>query len=279
MTNRILSRLLGYGNHSSYDLEMYKDGILRRFVPCSRLMYHVDGMTCVVSIFRPWDEMFVMDVKDSYTVKSKEDSEAFSRHPRPLITFSVEKDNETGLLFVTPGYGDVIKQVNFPNFRESLSGVIETVIWRYSSASRKGLFVLQEKKKSKEEKAYMGILAHYFGGSGANLGFSVVVKIGVVNGQIDYSVDGPVQHPSSSLLYMIDEVCRTGTWKPSACPHCKNIQSQQRRLLLSESEDSDTNLPTPPPKPSHGNTGRFNGDGIGNIIHAKQVRFIKQWIY
>jgi len=104
----------------------------------------------------------------------------------------------------------------------------------------------------------MVTVAHYylnsgrggnFGASCVDIGFSIVVKIGVMsyNGKLGFMVDGPVQHPYSALVYMIEEVTQTGTWKLSACPHCKKIQQQRR--WLSESEDSDTPLPPPPPPP------------------------------
>ena len=106
-----------------------------------------------------------------------------------------------------------------------------------------------------------------------------MVKIGVHNGVLGFSVDGPVEHPTYTLLYMIEEVSRTGMWKLSACPHCKNIQWwQQQRRWLSESEDSDATPPTPS---SHGtqrnvtNKGEFNGDANGGIIQAKYVNFNK----
>ncbi|WVZ15914.1 hypothetical protein V8G54_013480 [Vigna mungo] len=159
-------------------------------------------------------------------------------------------------------------------YSESLSDGVKTQRWVYTCGTRKDLVVIENKKKRKEEQPYMVTVAHYYvnrdsGGSGVDIGFSAVVKIGVVNGKLDYSVDGPVQHPSSAIVYMIEEVSRTGKWKSSACPHCRNIQSQQRRWV-SESEDSDNNLPTPPP--SHGgqqsvsNMGRYNGDGIASSV-------------
>ncbi|XP_052723527.1 uncharacterized protein LOC108345216 isoform X2 [Vigna angularis] len=242
-------RLLGNGKYSSYDIKLGKaatisvkneEGLLKSRW---KLVYDVDEMACTLSIAKLTNER-----------------------------------SETMV-------GTVMKSRSFSKFRESLRCEVETQSWTYTCATMEGLVVTQKKKKSNQEQPYMITVAHYYvnrdsGESGVDIGFSVVVKIGVANGKLDFSVEGPEEHPSLALLYMIEEVCRTGTWKPSACPHCNNIQSQQRRLV-SESEDSDTNLPTPPS--SHGsqqnasNKGRFKGDGIGNIIHAKEVKFIKQF--
>ncbi|XP_014500248.1 uncharacterized protein LOC106761202 [Vigna radiata var. radiata] len=289
-------RLLGNRNYySSYDIKLGKAATIRVIKdekscmgPCSRLMYDVDRMTCVLSIYRPFDEGFILTVQDGHTVKSKEDSEAGSLHKRELITFIAQKGRETGLDVIPIGIGTVLKSVNFSKIRESYGGEVETQSWTYASENSKGLFFLQNKKKSNEVECYMVTIAHYlvnsasggnFGESGVNLGFSVVVKFGVVNGKLDYSVDGPVEHPSSALLYLIEEVCQTGTWKPSACPHCKNIQSRQRRWV-SDSEDSDTNLRTPPfygGQQNTSNKGRFDGDGAGSMFRANSVNFNK-WI-
>ncbi|XP_014500540.1 uncharacterized protein LOC106761464 [Vigna radiata var. radiata] len=197
------------------------------------------------------------------------------------ITIEVKKEKSIGFLYPT---FESASYLTGAEYGESLSGGIKTQRWAYASGTKKGLLVMESKKKSNEKQPYRVTVAHYYvnsGGSDVDVGFSVVVRIRVVNGKLDFIVDGPVEHPTSALHYMIEQVCRTEKWKPSACPHCKDLQSQQRRWV-SDSEDSDSNLLTPPP--SHGgqqsvsNMGRYNGDGIGNIIQAKEVNFNKWWM-
>jgi len=94
-------------------------------------------------------------------------------------------------------------------------------------------------------------------------------------------VEGPEQHPVSSLLYMFDEVNRTGIWKPTMCPHCY----QKRRAKVfwqSDSEDSDSvpiPVPRATPKNARGvaNGGRFQGNGNGNIFENNVMFFRKRW--
>ncbi|WVZ15912.1 hypothetical protein V8G54_013478 [Vigna mungo] len=282
-------RLLGKGNYSSYDIKLGKAATIsvtkeedvwgRRW----KLEYDVDGMTSTLFLLKITDkvsgrETLSISVLDCSAVKK----EVLS-YPWEAITIEVKKEKNIGFLYPTLVSASYLTRAEYG---ESLSGGIKTQRWAYASGTRKGLLVMESKKKSNEKQPYRVTVAHYYvnrdsGGSGVDIGFSGVVKIGVVNGKLDYSVDGPVQHPSSAIVYMIEEVSRTGKWKSSACPHCRNIQSQQRRWV-SESEDSDNNLPTPPP--SHGgqqsvsNMGRYNGDGIGNIIQAKEVNFNKWWM-
>ncbi|KAL9324611.1 hypothetical protein ACSQ67_009468 [Phaseolus vulgaris] len=200
-------------------------------------------------------------------------------------TITVTKDQQKSELNQFGMFDIFSMEANTTREGVSRRGEVETKYWAYGCGTRMGLLVTEKKKKKSDEKqVYMATVAHYYvnSGSGRNdggdIGFSVVVKIGVHNGELDFSVDGPVEHPSSALLYMIQEVIRTGTWKLSSCPHCKNIQSQRR--WLSESEDSDTTLPPPPRyggSQNAANIGRFNGDGIGSIIQATKVNFIKWW--
>ncbi|KAG5069475.1 hypothetical protein JHK85_001852 [Glycine max] len=179
------------------------------------------------------------------------------------------------------------------NTTNSSGGVTSTTICPYrSSGTRKGLYVTEWKKKKENEKPYMVTIAHYYANNGENLftrgidvGLSMMVKIRVSNGalfgidEFDFTVDGPVQHPSSALLYMIEEVTRTGMWTPRACPHCANIQRQRR--WQSESDDSD-NLPVAPGH-GHGNSqnarnhGVFNGDGNGSNYERNIMLFINKF--
>ncbi|QCD92063.1 hypothetical protein DEO72_LG5g121 [Vigna unguiculata] len=251
-------RLLGNGKYSSYNITLGKATTISVTKDLSgwKLVYDVDGMTSTLSILKTagrnsGDNKVRIDIVDciySKTVRPR---------PRERFTLVVEENEETG------GLG--------------------------TNGTRMG-FLSQEMKRSNEKRRNMVTVAHYYvnngGGGGGNfgasggvdIGFSVVVKIGMLHGHLDFSVDGPVEHPSSALLYMIEEVIQARTWKRPACPHCKTIQSQRR--WLSESEDSDTTFPAPP---SHGtqqttsNNGRFNGDGIGSMIRANKVSFNKWW--
>ncbi|BAU02892.1 hypothetical protein LR48_Vigan10g012000 [Vigna angularis] len=282
-------RLLGNGNYSSYDIKLGKAATISvtkdegSFGPRWELVYDVDGMTSTLSISRTtnkksgddWLGIRVMDCSSVKTEKVR-----IRPHPWEDITVAVNKEKKTCLLY--PRLYN-----SWPNeaeYGESLNGGVKTQSRVYAYGTRKGLLVMESKKKSNEKQPYMVTVAHYYvnrdsGGSGVDIGFSVVVKIGVVNGQLDFMVDGPVEHPTSALVYMIEEVVRTGKWKPSACPHCNNIQSQ-RRLLLSESEDSDS--PLLPPRRYAGpqntaNMGRFDGDANGSIIQANKINFFKWW--
>lgn len=78
----------------------------------------------------------------------------------------------------------------------------------------------------------------------------------------------PVQHPSSTLFYMFEEVERTGIWKPTACPHCENIQ---------RNEDSDSLHAAPvhvSNEQSAKNNGQFLGDGSGSNYMTEILYFL-----
>lgn len=99
------------------------------------------------------------------------------------------------------------------------------------------------------------------------------------NGNLDFTVDGPVQHPSSALFYMFEEISRTGMWKPTMCPHCTNIQRQHR--WQSESEDSDK-LPTTLTLGSQQkvrNNGVFVGGANGGIFDRNIMFFVRKFFY
>ncbi|XP_014500358.1 uncharacterized protein LOC106761299 [Vigna radiata var. radiata] len=224
-------RLLGNGNYSSYDIILGKAATIsvkkyeRSFGLSWELVYDVDGMTSTLSISRntnkkSGDDWLWIHVMDCSPVKT----EKFGIRPHPMenITVEVNKEKKTGLLY--PSLYNILPYE--AEYGESLNGGVKTQSRVYAYGTRKGLFVMESKKKSNEKQPYVVTVAHYYvnsgsGESGIDIGFSVVVKIGVVNGQLDYSVDGPVEHPTSALVYMIEEVVRTGKWKPSACPHCK----------------------------------------------------------
>ncbi|KAK8470531.1 hypothetical protein PHAVU_004G167700 [Phaseolus vulgaris] len=157
--------------------------------------------------------------------------------------------------------------------------VVDTTVKLYGSGSRWGLIVVESKKNRREKEAAVVTVAHYFVKSsgtslhmsrGTDIGLSVVAKIGVSNGKFDITVEGLEKHPVSALLYMFDEVYKTGTWKPTMCPHCHN-KRRGKGFWQSDSEDSDSvSIPVPraTPKNARGvsNCGRFQGNGNGNIF-------------
>ncbi|KAK7364017.1 hypothetical protein VNO80_12339 [Phaseolus coccineus] len=300
-------RLLGIGNYS-YTIKLGKAATIS--VKTERinedtysrkqtweLSYNVNKMTSTVSIVKTTtekksDEEICISIKDYLPEGNLHYKEMRAAAVIPPINsesffIRVRKD-EAGLLQLFSRYSCNYKEeADYIKNRRTSEGLnTGTSFFAYGCGTRIGLFV-KDKKKSNEERPYMLTVAHYYvnsvsGGnsrvSGLDVGFSVVMKIGVHNGVLDFSVDGPVEHPTSALIYMIEEVTRTGTWKLSACPHCKNNQWKQRRWL-SESEDSDT--PLPPPRcggsQNAANMGQFNGDGNGSFIKANKVNFNKWW--
>ena len=79
-----------------------------------------------------------------------------------------------------------------------------------------------------------------------------MVKVGICDEKFDITVEGPEQHFVSTLLYMFDQVNKSGIWKPTMCPHCHNIQREYSR--------------TPPNAVAIDNSGKFIGHGCGAYI-------------
>jgi len=144
-------------------------------------------------------------------------------------------------------------------------GVADTKVYLYGSANRCGLLVWECKKTDNclRHSCMTVTMAHYFVSSNGSavvnrtsetteIGFSVVVKVGVCDGKFDITVDGPEQHSVSALLYMFDQVNRSGIWKPSMCPHCANIQRECSS--------------TPPNAVTIDNGGEFAGHGCGAFV-------------
>ncbi|KAK7306622.1 hypothetical protein VNO77_44573 [Canavalia gladiata] len=103
-------------------------------------------------------------------------------------------------------------------------GITETSINPYrvrGCDNRRGLVVIEWKKKGWDQNPYMVTVSHYFASlHNSNTGFSVLATItGEENGFI---VENPIAHPATSLFEMFDKVSRTGHWTPNACPHCAN---------------------------------------------------------
>jgi len=236
------------------------------------LTYGVNGMTCKLSISRisetsSNDERLEINVSDcSYVTKPDRP------HPRQYIILMVEKVKDTA------GYVKVMYTMNkneATKYGESRRGEVEEQFWTYGDGTRLGLFVTGKKKKSSEELPYSVTLAH-FRASSANIGLSILVKIEVRNGKLEFWVDGPVQHLSSKLRGMIEDVFYGGTWERSACLHRQNIR--QLRTLLSESEDSDTTAQRQAKRRGgsyiENQESQFSGHGNGSIIKADQVNIM-----
>ncbi|XP_027357153.1 uncharacterized protein LOC113866522 [Abrus precatorius] len=143
------------------------------------------------------------------------------------FSISVLKD-EAGLLYVN------LPQSTLPFTRKTsyvLSSVLETDVYKYESATRTRLIVKEEWKKMRgnELMPFMATVAFYYT-YGTYIGLSIVIYIRVSDdGYLDLDVDGPIQHPTSALFYMFDEVTRTGLWKPTMCPHCAAVKKQRSK--------------------------------------------------
>ncbi|KAL9324586.1 hypothetical protein ACSQ67_009443 [Phaseolus vulgaris] len=159
---------------------------------------------------------------------------------------------------------------------DAWGGVTDTKLYFYGTANRCGLLVWEGKKNGCDEEAKAVTIAHYFvhsNGTGAvnrssettDVGFSVVVKVGISDGKYDITVEGPQLHPVSALLYMFDEVKRSGIWKPSMCPHCSNIR-RNMSSWQSDSEESDGRQRNA--VRIYNADGRFNGHACGASIRC-----------
>ncbi|KAK7364021.1 hypothetical protein VNO80_12343 [Phaseolus coccineus] len=258
------------GSHASYRIERDNAATITvtKHQEKSEIKYDVDGMTSTLSICKSprrnsGDEDISISVRDLYP--------NIQKHSANIVAKMEKKKEESGLVCDTNvSCGELPAKSG-----ESRRGEVETQYWAYGSGTRMGLFVMEKKKKRSNEKLpYMVTVAHYYvnGASGrkcggsADIGYSVVVKIEVShNGQLGFIVDDPVDHTSSSaLLYLIQEVIRTKTWKLSLCSHCKNN-------IQSETEDSDTHLPSSsrnehPPRIV--NSGHFFGNANGSSFRG-----------
>ncbi|WVZ14575.1 hypothetical protein V8G54_012141 [Vigna mungo] len=198
------------------------------------------------------------------------------------LSFAIFKDG-TDLL-------DVFHPVKYSNLwtktRKNVDaggGVTDTKVCLYGTANRCGLLVLECKKNdSHEADANAVTIAHYFVSSNGSvavnrssentdIGFSVVTKVRRCDGKYDITVEGPERHPVFALLHMFYEVNGSGIWKPSMCPHCRNIRREHSRMFLqSDSEDDVVLLPPRLGNQRNGTTiandGRFRGHANGSYI-------------
>ncbi|KAJ1384136.1 hypothetical protein SESBI_42791 [Sesbania bispinosa] len=235
-----------------------------------KVCYTVEGLTCTLTLVKYYNELKI-NIED-YVCKGQN---IYGNIRVRFIRFSdTVRKTEGGLLDVSAlieekelrrtveGRQETVTAENmevFPPARKTTDawgGVTETTIWDYMEGTRKGLIVREWKKKRGDEKPYRTV-AHYF------------IRVSE-DGGLDYGVDGPVQHPSSALLYMFGEVSRTRTWKPEACPHCK----QRSMFSQSESEDNESTSHLPPryhgtmqnPQSFLANDGVVRGNNNGNFF-------------
>ncbi|WVZ14573.1 hypothetical protein V8G54_012139 [Vigna mungo] len=155
---------------------------------------------------------------------------------------------------------------------DAWGSVTDTKVYLYGTTNRCGLLVLECKKNDYHQRnAKVVTIAHYFVSSNVSvavnsssettdIGFSVVVKVGLHDGKFDITVEGPESHPVSALLHMFDEVNRTGIWKPSMCPHCRNNQRKHSRMF-SQSDSEDDVVPFPARLGNQRNAATIANDG------------------
>jgi len=93
-----------------------------------------------------------------------------------------------------------------------------------------------------------------------------VVKIAESDGKYDITVEGPERHPVSALLYMFNEVNRSGIWKPSMCPQCGNVR---RNMSSSQSDSEESDGRQRNAVRIYNADGRFNGHANGASIRCR----------
>jgi hypothetical protein len=161
----------------------------------------------------------------------------------------------------------------------TLGYVIETWAYLYGSGSKRGLLVLEEMRKSGDNKKPSKVtVAHYYADNSRNLfsqnkidiGLSVIVRIQLSSEVgLDITVQGPVQHPSRALHSMFLDVMKTGIWKPTK--FCATIDVGDDSDMQSESEDCDDFLPrrvyglSQNVKSIIANSGAVRGNNNGNL--------------
>ncbi|CAL5186451.1 unnamed protein product [Lathyrus oleraceus] len=143
-------------------------------------------------------------------------------------------------------------------------------LFYHTGGTNRGLVVVEQKKKSKDKKPFMVTVAHYYfihdfylNQFKIDIGLSVIVKVESLKNEGLYStLEGPTQHPAAALIYMMDEVKRTGVWKPTFCPHCATLAEQQSSRAKGSFNRRAIN-----------NDGTFKGNGSGNMIQGDFNQF------
>ncbi|KAL9324589.1 hypothetical protein ACSQ67_009446 [Phaseolus vulgaris] len=233
--------------------------------------YTVEGSTCNLALRRFVDK----NGHVNYVSLLLHDSIAFL--DREKLCMNISK-TETG--FITIEYksrGSSMAWTKTKKNVDARGGVTETKLYLYGTANRCGLLVWEGKNSDGHEEAKALTIAHYFVHSSGtiavnrstetrDIGFSVVVKIAESDGKFDITVEGPEQHPVSALLYMFDEVNRSGIWKASMCPHCGNIR---RSMSSSQSDSEDSYGRQRNAVRIYNGDGKFNGHANGSSIRCR----------
>jgi len=275
---------LQLGASTSIDLSKSREkddvGVVKETL---KVLYTIDRETCVVGLIR-------LDVDQHDKAKRVEFdlSDCISRNScRYSMVITETNYIRIWRSYSPPPFTRFIKETR--SFDAS-GGVIDTVVHLYGNGSTWGLLItVESKKKGMGDEAEVVTVAHYLvNGSGTSfdrstgtdIGLSMVAKLGVSNGKIYTTLEGPVQHPVSALIYLFGEVNKTGIWKPTMCPHCDH-RGRGNVFWQSDSEDSDSvsiPLPRATPKTARGvsNGGRFQGNGNGNIFENNVMYFRKR---
>ncbi|KAL9324588.1 hypothetical protein ACSQ67_009445 [Phaseolus vulgaris] len=237
----------------------------------AEVSYTVEGSTCNLMLMRYVDEN---DHVASVSLLLH-DSIAFLEGEKILLHIT-----KSELGFLTMEYKSNCSCIAWTKTKKKVDawgGVTETKLYFYGTANRCGLLVWQGKKNDYHGEDKAVTMAQYFvhsNGTAAvnrssettDVGFSVVVKVGTSDEKYDITVEGPEQHPASALLYMFDEVYRSGIWKPSMRPHCGNIR-RNMSSWQSDSEESDGRQRNA--VRIYNADGRFNGHANGASIRCR----------
>ncbi|KAK7364022.1 hypothetical protein VNO80_12344 [Phaseolus coccineus] len=253
----------------SKDLTKKGDAVNETF----SVIYAVDKELCVVCLTRHYVHQRSNAQKVSFEI-----SDHVSMLTDGVFDMVITETNYIRIdPFMWPNQSTVLTKTN--RSFDAWGGVVDTTVHWYGNGSRWGLLVVESKKKRREEEAEVATVAHYFvkscGSTGTDIGLSMVAKCGVSNGKFDITVEGLEQHPVPALLYLFDEVKRTGIWKPTMCPHCDH-KRRGKMFWQSDGEDTDSaSIPahraTRESARGLSNSGTFKGSGSGSIYENHYI--------
>ncbi|KAL5079728.1 hypothetical protein RYX36_008149 [Vicia faba] len=146
----------------------------------------------------------------------------------------------------------------------------------------RGLVVTEEKSMYKGMNPYNVTVAHYYADcSRDDIGLSMILDISVSNNNLVVSVEGPIQHSSSSLFRMFKQVSKIRIWKRAI-----SVETQTRvyvgafigldNELECENDREENTYNLPPTTQLHysshnrrslvSNQGAIRGNNNGNVI-------------